>query len=70
MSEFDKLMRGESTRPEIQKRRQQKQQHNKTMMWWLLGSFVLMIIPPHIGGIVFFPLCAYLIIRAGVEWIG
>ena len=70
MSEFDKLMRGESQRPEVRERKAKKDQHTKTMTWWLLRSFVLMIIPPHIGGIVFLPLCAYLFIRAAIEWMG
>ena len=53
MSEFDKLMQGGSKRKDVEKRQVNRQQIRKTLLWTLGISFLLTIIPPHIGLLVF-----------------
>lgn len=70
MSEFEKLMSGQSKRPEIQKK------VNDTKVWWrnwwwvMAISFLLTIIPPHIGILAFLPALIWGWIKGSIEWMG
>jgi len=70
MGEFEKLMQGESKRPEIQKRRQSRKSTHRFLMWGLGLSFLFTIIPPHIGIIPLFLLLVYASIFYMTEWMG
>ena len=70
MSEFDKLMAGETQRPEIQKRNADKRIAWRNWGWIMLGSFVFTLIPPHIGLIVFIPTLLWGAIMSVVETLG
>ena len=70
MSEFDKLMKGGSKRKDIQNRQIKNEKKRKRIVITLWISFVLCIVPPHIGGIVFIPTLFYALFYFGREWIG
>ena len=70
MSEFDKLMKGGSKRKDVEKRQVNRQQIRKTLLWTLGISFLLTIIPPHIGLLVFFPALIFSLIYSAREWMG
>ena len=70
MSEFDKLMKGGSKRKDVENRQIKNEKKRKRILITLAISFVLIIIPPHIGGIVFLPTLIYALFYFGREWIG
>ena len=71
MSEFDKLMKGRgSKRKDVEKRQYYKQKIRKTLLWTLGISFLLTIIPPHIGVLVFVPTLIFSLLYSAREWIG
>ena len=70
MSEFDKLMKGGSKRKDVQNRQIKNEKKRKTILWTLVISFVLTIVPPFIGGIVFLPALIYALFYFGREWMG
>lgn len=70
MSEFDKLMRKGSKRPEIQ-RRQENSQKRVQIATIIVGiSVIFAIIPPHLGLLLFIPAVGYLFIVSKSEWMG
>ena len=70
MSEFNKLMAGGSTRPAIQQRAKDKANAWRNWRWTMLISFVLVLIPPHLGILVFIPGLIWGIFVALIEWQG
>ncbi len=70
MSEFDKLMKGGSKRKDVEKRQITRKQTRKTLTWTLGISFLLTIIPPHIGVLIFFPALIFAFFYSLREWMG
>ena len=70
MSEFDKLMKGGSKRKDVEKRQISRKQTRKTLKWTLGISFILSIIPPHIGLLVFPLALLFACFYALREWMG
>ena len=70
MSEFDKLMQGGSKRKDVEKRQVNREQIRKTLLWTLGISFLLTIIPPHIGVLVFVPTLIFSLFYSAREWMG
>ena len=70
MSAFDKLMKGGSKRKDVEKRQFDRQKIRKTLLWTLGISFLLTIIPPHIGVLVFVPTLIFSLLYSAREWIG
>lgn len=70
-SELDKLLsRGGSQRPVI-KARQSGDGKTRTVLGWMLGiSFFLMIIPPHIGALLFVPTLIASFFNDNRQWFG
>ncbi len=70
-SELDKLLnRGGSQRPVI-KARQSERGKTRTILWWMLSiSFFLMMIPPHIGALLFFPTLIACFFYDNRQWFG
>ncbi len=70
MNEFDKLMKNGSKRNDVE-RRQASRKRWKKLIFWILGvSFLFMIIPPHLGVIVFLPSLVVAFIYSIREWVG
>ena len=70
MSEFDELMKGGSKRKDVENRNINRVKRKKVILWTLGISFVLSIIPPFLGLIVFLPTLVVAIIYAGREYMG
>ena len=70
MSEFDKLMKEGSKRKDIKQRQVSREGCRSALLWTLGISFVLTIIPPHIGSLVFLPTLIAGFIYALREWMG
>ena len=70
MSEFDKLMKEGSKRPDVKKRQDARKGCRAALLWTLGISFVFTIVPPHLGAVVFLPTIVFAIIYATREWRG
>ena len=70
MSEFDKLMKEGSKRPDVKKRRDSRKGCRSALLWTLGISFGFTIIPPHLGAFVFLPTLVVVFIYALREWMG
>ena len=70
MSEFDELMKGGSKRKDVENRNINRVKRRKVILWTLGISFILSLIPPFIGLIVFLPTLVIAIIYAGREYMG
>ena len=70
MSEFEKVLRGGSKRKEVINRQIKREKTKKAIIWTLGISFILTIIPPFIGVIVFIPTLIFAFFYAGREWMG
>ena len=70
MSGFNNLMKVGSKIQDVEKRQVDREQIRKTLLWTLGISFLLTIIPPHIGLLVFFPALIFTFFYAAREWMG
>tara|TARA_B100001989_G_C24120176_1_gene260567 strand:- start:144 stop:356 length:213 start_codon:yes stop_codon:yes gene_type:complete len=70
MNEFEKVLRGGSKRKEVINRQIKREKTKKAIIWTLGISFILTIIPPFIGVIVFIPTLIFAFFYAGREWMG
>ena len=71
MSEFDKLMKEGSKRPDVKKRQDARKGCRAALLWTLGVSFLFSIfVMPHIGVPVFLATLVVAIIYATREWRG
>ncbi len=70
MSELDKLMERGSQREDVKARQISRKGCRSALLWTLGISFLLTLIPPHIGVIVFLPTVAAVVFYALRERLG
>ena len=70
MGEFERLMQGESERPDIQKKRQSRKATHQMLLWGLGLSVLFTIIPPHLGILLLLPLLLFAFVFYLTEWVG
>ena len=70
MSEFDKLMKEGSKRPDVKKRQATRKGRRSALLWTLGISFLLIFVNPAVGLIIFIPTLVVAFIYALREWMG
>lgn len=70
MSEFDKLMKEGSKRPDVKKRQATRKGRRSALLWTLGVSFLLIFVNPSVGLIIFIPTIVVAFIYALREWMG